>query len=199
MVGGGQPDQDDSGGLEGRPYDAFLHQLKRVGIVPKKHILNNKVSKTWRTTSETHTGSTIHAQYHPPITKGHLARTPKPIQPKQPGQRHGGTSWHCWQLTHTGHVDQCNHGRIRDHKGKTSYAKSILASTNKTVLPTITAQAEAQVEANQLNVINQAVIGAKEGAVETITKLAGSNIINAILRTPDGSNHKGIDDFGFSM
>ena len=74
-----------------------------------------------------------------------------------------------------------------------------MASTNKTVLPTITAQAEAQVEANQLNVINQAVIGAKEGAVETITKLAGSNIINAILRTPDGSNHKGIDDFGFSM
>ncbi len=46
-----------------------------------------------------------------------------------------------------------------------------------------------------MNVINQLVIGAKEGVVEAITKLVGSNITNAILRTANGSNHKSINDF----
>ncbi len=54
---------------------------------------------------------------------------------------------------------------------------------------------EAQEKANQLNVINQLVIGAKEGVVEAITKLVGSNVTNAILRTANGSNHKSIDNF----
>ncbi len=40
-------------------------------------------------------------------------------------------------------------------------AKVLLILTGKTVLPIITTQAEAQEEANQLNVINQLVIGAK--------------------------------------
>ncbi len=43
--------------------------------------------------------------------------------------------------------------------------------------------------------INQSVIGAKEGVVEAVTKLVGSNITNAVLRTADGSNHKSIDDY----
>ncbi len=67
--------------------------------------------------------------------------------------------------------------------------------TGKTVLPIITTQVEAQEEANQLNIINQSVIGAKEGAVEAITKLVDSNITDAILRTADGSNHKSINNF----
>jgi predicted transcriptional regulator len=46
-----------------------------------------------------------------------------------------------------------------------------------------------------LNVINQSVIGAKEGVVEAVSKLVGTNITNAILRTADGSNHKSIDNF----
>ena len=46
-----------------------------------------------------------------------------------------------------------------------------------------------------MNIINQLVISAKEGVVEAVSKLVGSNITNAILRTPDGSNHKSIDDF----
>jgi hypothetical protein len=54
---------------------------------------------------------------------------------------------------------------------------------------------EAQEEANHLNVINQSVMRAKEGVVEALTKLVGSNITNAILRTADGSDHKNIDDF----
>ncbi len=44
-------------------------------------------------------------------------------------------------------------------------ADKLTAMIGKTVLPSITAQAEAQEEANRLNVINQLVIGAKEGVV----------------------------------
>jgi len=46
-----------------------------------------------------------------------------------------------------------------------------------------------------LNFINQLVIGAKEGVVEAVLKLVGSDITVAILRTPDGSDHKSIDNF----
>jgi hypothetical protein len=74
-------------------------------------------------------------------------------------------------------------------------ADKLTASTGKTVLPAITSQVEAQEEANLLNVVNQSIIGTKEGVVEAITKLVGSNITNAILRTADGSDHKSIDDF----
>jgi hypothetical protein len=56
-------------------------------------------------------------------------------------------------------------------------------------------RADAQEEANCLNVINQSVIGAKEGAVEAITELVGSDITDAILRTADGSDHKSVDDY----
>jgi hypothetical protein len=67
--------------------------------------------------------------------------------------------------------------------------------TGKTVLSTFTAQTEAQEEANQLNVINQSIINAKEGVVKAVSKLVGSNITNAILQTANGSNHKSIDNF----
>ncbi len=46
-----------------------------------------------------------------------------------------------------------------------------------------------------MNLINQLVIGAKEGVVKAVSKLVGSDITNAILRMPDGSDHKSIDDF----
>jgi hypothetical protein len=74
-------------------------------------------------------------------------------------------------------------------------ADKLLTATGKTVLPTFTTQTEAQEEANQLNVINQSVIGTKEGIVEAVSKLVGSDITNAILRTADGSNHKSINAF----
>jgi hypothetical protein len=41
---------------------------------------------------------------------------------------------------------------------------------------------EAQEEANHLNVINQLVIGVKEGVVKAVTKLVGSNITDAVLQ-----------------
>jgi hypothetical protein len=74
-------------------------------------------------------------------------------------------------------------------------ADKLLTTTGKTLLPTFTARMEAQEEANQLNVINQLVISAKEGIVKAVSKLAGSNITNTILRTANGSNHKSIDNF----
>ncbi len=74
-------------------------------------------------------------------------------------------------------------------------AKVLLILTGKTILPIITTRVEAQEEADQLNFINQLVIGAKEGAIEAITKQVGSNITNAILCTANGSNHKSVDNF----
>ena len=60
-------------------------------------------------------------------------------------------------------------------------ADELSTTTGKTVLPTFTTQTEAQEEADQLNIINQSVISAKEGVVEAVSKLVGSNITNAIL------------------
>ncbi len=71
---------------------------------------------------------------------------------------------------------------------------ALTASTGKTISLFITAQAEAQGEANRLNVINQSFIGTKEGVVKAITKLVGSNVTNPILWTANGSDHKSIDD-----
>jgi hypothetical protein len=64
-------------------------------------------------------------------------------------------------------------------------AEVLLILTGKTILPIITTQAEAQEEADRLNVINQLVIGAKEGAVEAIMK----NLL-AVERPLDTSNSK---------
>jgi hypothetical protein len=60
-------------------------------------------------------------------------------------------------------------------------ADKLTATTGKTILPTFTTQTEAQEEADHLNAINQLVISAKEGVIEALTKLVGSNITNAIL------------------
>ncbi len=60
-------------------------------------------------------------------------------------------------------------------------ADKLTTTTGKTILPTFTTRTEAQEEANRLNVINQLVIGAKEGVVEALTKLVRGNITNAIL------------------
>jgi hypothetical protein len=60
-------------------------------------------------------------------------------------------------------------------------ADKLVATTGKTVLPTFTTQTEAQEEAGRLNVINQSVISAKEGVVEAVLKLVGSDITNTVL------------------
>ncbi len=60
-------------------------------------------------------------------------------------------------------------------------ADKLTTTTGKTILPTFTKRTEAQEEAHHLNVINQLVIGAKEGVVKALAKLVGRNITNAIL------------------
>ena len=72
-------------------------------------------------------------------------------------------------------------------------ADKLSTTTGKTVLPTFNTRTEAQEEADRLNVINQSVIGAKEGVVEAVSKLVGNNITDTILRMPNGSDHKSID------
>jgi hypothetical protein len=73
-------------------------------------------------------------------------------------------------------------------------ADELSTTTGKTNLPTFNAQTEAQEEADQLNIINQSIIGAKEGVVEAVSKLVSSDITDA-LRTADGSVFKSIYDF----
>jgi hypothetical protein len=74
-------------------------------------------------------------------------------------------------------------------------ADKLTATTRKTILPSITTQTEAQEEANQMNVINQMVISTKEGVVEAIANLVGSNVTDAILWTANGKDHKSINEF----
>jgi hypothetical protein len=46
-----------------------------------------------------------------------------------------------------------------------------------------------------MNVINQLVIGAKEGVTKAITKLIGNDVTNAILQMVNSSNHKSINEY----
>jgi hypothetical protein len=74
-------------------------------------------------------------------------------------------------------------------------AKARAASTlTNTVSPSITTRSDAQ-EADRINLLNQAVIGAKDGAAEAITNKVGSDITDTMLKTADGSNFKGVDDY----
>ncbi len=72
-------------------------------------------------------------------------------------------------------------------------ADELSATTGKTVLPTFTTRTEAQEEADRLNIINQSVIGAKEGVVKAVSKLVHSNITDTILQTANGSDYKSIE------
>jgi hypothetical protein len=80
-------------------------------------------------------------------------------------------------------------------KAAKTKADVALKAASTTIAPTITSRSEAQEEANHLNVINQLVISAKEGVVKVVTKLVGSNITDAVLRTADGNNHKSINNY----
>jgi hypothetical protein len=80
-------------------------------------------------------------------------------------------------------------------KAAKARADAASKASSTTITPTITSRLEAQEEADHLNVINQSVIGAKEGVVEAVTKLVSSNISNAVLRTANGSYHKSIDNY----
>jgi hypothetical protein len=97
-------------------------------------------------------------------------------------------------LTQIQSTDAITAGSVSNQQ-RNALTNSRQGTTRKTILPTLTAQSEAQEEAKRLNVINQSIIGAKEGVVEAASKLVGSNITDAILQTADGSDFKSIDDF----
>ena len=78
---------------------------------------------------------------------------------------------------------------------KSRATTNALSTTQLPVLPTITTRADAQDEADRINQINQAVIGAKEGTTEAITDKVGSDITDAVLRTADGTDYRSIDDY----
>ena len=62
------------------------------------------------------------------------------------------------------------------------------------VLPQIATRADAIDEANRRNENIQAIIGAKEGLAEALSVKVGARIINAIVKSADGSDFKSIDD-----
>jgi hypothetical protein len=64
-----------------------------------------------------------------------------------------------------------------------------------TVTPTIISHSDGQDEADRINQINQAVIGAKEGVTEAFTKKVGSAITDKVLCTANGTDYKSIDDY----
>jgi hypothetical protein len=66
--------------------------------------------------------------------------------------------------------------------------------TGTTVTPAFTLRSEAQEEADRRNVAAQAMIGAKEGIVEALTTLVGTNITDSVLRTSDG-DFKSVDKY----
>ena len=69
------------------------------------------------------------------------------------------------------------------------------STTDNPVSPLFDDRGDAQEEANRLNLLSQAVIGAKEGTAQAITKIAGKDITDSILRTIDGTQQKSIDAY----
>jgi len=63
------------------------------------------------------------------------------------------------------------------------------------VVPLITDRTEAQDQADRLNMQNQAVIGAKEGTTEAIVLQFGRDVTDSVLKTADGVDLKGIDEY----
>jgi hypothetical protein len=67
-------------------------------------------------------------------------------------------------------------------------------ATGTTVTPAFTLCSEAKEEADRCNVAAKAMIGVKEGVVEALMALVGTNITNCMLCTSDG-NYKSVDKY----
>ncbi len=151
--------------------------------------------RNWKTGPPNKRTRAVHARRYFTSAKRYPSHPREPIQPKQTGQRHGETARRWNKPSHT-NVKSTNtitaNSVLKAAKAK---ADAALKASSTTITPTITSRLEVQEEADHLNMINQLVIGAKEGVVEAVSKLVGSNITNAVLQTADGSNHKSIDDY----
>jgi hypothetical protein len=62
------------------------------------------------------------------------------------------------------------------------------------IVPEFTLQAGAQHEANQQNIINQALIGVKEGVVKALTTLVGMDITDSMVCRANGE-YKYLDEY----
>ena len=102
-------------------------------------------------------------------------------------------------------LDLLNHSNKGLQANKTTTAEDVLfASQSNTVnesvktgtiiVPKFTLQADAQHEANQQNTINQALIGAKEGVVEALTTLVGTDITDSMACRSNGE-YKNLDEY----
>ena len=78
---------------------------------------------------------------------------------------------------------------------KVSKTAAAAASTStNTVEPKITTNADAQEEADRINMFCLAVIVAKQGADAGISKVVGMDITDATLCTTDGQDFKTVDE-----
>ena len=64
-----------------------------------------------------------------------------------------------------------------------------------TMEPEIKYKANTQEDANRINMFRLAAIGAKEGAAAGISKVVGTDITDATLRTTNGQDFKTVDEF----
>ncbi len=145
--------------------------------------------RNWKTGPPNKQTRAVHARRYFTSAKRYPSHPHNPIQPKQPGQRHGKTAL----LTNVKLINAITANSVL--KAAKARANAASKASSTTITPTITSRSEAQEEADRWNVINQSVIGAMEGLVEAVTKLVGSDITDAVLRTADGSDYKSIDDY----
>jgi hypothetical protein len=91
-----------------------------------------------------------------------------------------------------GMLDLLNQNNKGPQANKTTTSEDVLLAAKKDavdksvktgtiIVPKFTLQADAQHEANQRNIINQALIGAKEGVVEALTTLVGMDITDSVV------------------
>ena len=113
----------------------------------------------------------------------------------QRGQRNGQTlhnlQRHCLHQINHGHNSQA----ILNEAKQLAAAATVANTCGIIIAPAITTQSNAQDEADQLNLIHQEVIGAKEGAAEAISTKVGTDVTNSILKSADGANFCSIDDY----
>lgn len=74
--------------------------------------------------------------------------------------------------------------------------KGLKKNANATViLPMITKLKDAKEEADFQNIINQTIVGVKEGVINSLIWIVGGGILDAVTMTPDGSDYRNINNY----
>ena len=69
------------------------------------------------------------------------------------------------------------------------------ATSNVHVPPAIEGQADAIDIADQDNILNQSVIGTKEGITDAVNTKVDTRVTNSVLQTADGTRYKSVDGY----